>query len=89
MVPLLKPLTANNFTVKDSFEFSKEILKQNSKLYMASLDIDSLFKNIPLEETINISVESLFSENEFVQNLSKESFTKLLTLATNESFFIF
>ena len=47
-VPLLRPFTSNSFTVKDSFEFAKNIFQQNFELYMASLDIDSLFTNIPL-----------------------------------------
>ena len=29
LVPLIEPITKNNFTVKNSFEFSKEICKQN------------------------------------------------------------
>ena len=56
---------------------------------MASLDVDSLFTNIPLVETVNICVDSLFENCEKVQGLSKEEFHKLLTLATTESFFIF
>ena len=49
------------FTIKNSFEFAKEVIEQDSGLYMASLDVESLFTNIPLEETINISCDSLFS----------------------------
>ena len=31
---------------------------------MASLDVDSVFINIPLDETINIIIEKLFSDDE-------------------------
>ena len=55
---------------------------------MASLDVDSLFTNMLLDETINI-IEKLFSENETVHNLSKDQFKCLLTLATKESYFVF
>ena len=51
-VPLLSHITQNEFTVKDSFNFADEILTQNSDLYMASLDVDALFTNISLDETI-------------------------------------
>ena len=51
---------------------------------MTSFDIESLFTNIPLEETMNICVDKLF-----VSNLTKESFRSLLELATLDSFFIF
>ena len=56
---------------------------------MASLDITSLFSNIPLHETINISASELFEKKQYVSNLDGASFEKLLRLATKESFFIF
>ena len=89
LVPILEPLTTNNYTLKDTFEFSRDILNQNPNLFMASLDVDSLFTNIPLDETINIIIEKLFSENETVHNLNKDQFKCLLTLATKESYFLF
>ena len=54
LVPVLSDITQNEFTVKDSFTFVDEILTQSSDLYMASLDVDALFTNIPLDETIDI-----------------------------------
>ena len=60
LVPILKPLTTNDYTLKDTFEFSCDILNQNPNLFMASLDADSLFTNIPLDETINIIIEYTF-----------------------------
>ena len=57
LVPILSCLTINEFIVKDSFLFAKEIVEQDSNVYMGSLDVDSLFTNIPLEETINICTE--------------------------------
>ena len=53
-VPLLRHLTSNEFTLKNSFEFAKIICEQDTGLLMASLVVDSLFTNVPLEETINI-----------------------------------
>ena len=55
---------------------------------MASLDITSLFTNIPLDETINSSNE-FFDKKKYVSNLDRASFEKLLRLPTKESFFIF
>ena len=62
LVLLLSCLTVNEFTIKDSFAFAKEIVHQDSSLFMASLDVDSLFTSIPLDETINICTESIFNE---------------------------
>ena len=89
LVPITKDLTSNKYSGKDSFDFAKEILQQNSDCFMASLDITSLFTNIPLDETINICSNELFDKKQYVSNLDRTSFEKLLQLATKESFFIF
>ena len=90
LVPVLSDITQNEFTVKDSFTFVDEILTQNSDLYMASLDVDALFTNIPLDETIDICVKKLFkTPDTLVKGISKNDFRDLLNLATKESFFTF
>ena len=90
LVPILSDITQNEFTVKDSFTFVDEILTQNSDLYMASLDVDALFTNIPLDETIDICVKKLFkTPDALVKGISKNDFRDLLNLATKESFFTF
>ena len=43
-----------------SFPFCKEILDQDPNLFMVSFDIQSLFTNIPLDETIDIGVDMVF-----------------------------
>ena len=48
-VPFLKCFTMNEYTLKDSFEFAKDINNQNSNCFMASLDVDSLFTNVSLD----------------------------------------
>ena len=89
LVPILKSLTSNEYTVKDSFAFAEEIVEQDSECFMGSLDVDSLFTNIPLEETIDICTNTLFENMEKVEGLSKIEFKELLSLATKESYFIF
>ena len=56
---------------------------------MASLDVDSLFTNIPLDKTINICVDNLYNDNENIPNIPKHDFRNLLNIATKESFFLF
>ena len=56
-VPLLKCFTMNEYTLKDSFEFAKDIINQNSNCFMVSLDVESLFANVPLDETIKIYID--------------------------------
>ena len=58
----LKDLTFNEHSVKDSLGFAKEILQQNFNCFMASLEITSLFTNIPLDETISICLNEPFDK---------------------------
>ena len=53
---------------------------------MTSLDIDSLFTNILLDETIEICVDKLYNNNENPPNISKHDFHNLLNIVTKESF---
>ena len=88
-VPLLQHLTSNEFTLKDSFEFAKIICEQDAGLFMASLDVESLFTNVPLEETINICVNELFKSNSNIHGLNKKQITEMLSLTTKESIILF
>ena len=57
---------------------------------MASLDVDSLFTNIPINETINLCVNQLYpNNNSIVKGIPKQNFRRLLQLSTCESFFMF
>ena len=54
------------------------------------MDVDALFTNIPLDETIDICVKKLFkTPDTLVKEISKNDFRVLLNLATKESFFTF
>ena len=86
---LLKPLTNNEYLIKDSFSFAKEALEFDASLFMASFDIKSLFTNIPLTETLNLSEQNLYMNQTHVDNLTQSSFYSLLKIAMFESFFIF
>ena len=89
LVPILEPLTTNEYTIKDSFTFAEELQSFDSKLVMASFDIESLFTNIPLQETIDLCVENLFQDRTHVDNLSKDSFRELVTRTMSKSLILF
>ena len=89
LLPILESLTTNKYTVKDSFNFATEIVELDSSSFMGSLDIDSLFTNITLEETIEISTNNLFKNSDIVHSLKKSEFKEILSLATKEWYFIF
>ena len=89
LVPLLTPLTSNDFTIKGSFLLAEEVPSFDCAYYMTSFGIESLFTNIELEESISICVDKLFENNTKVNNFTRESFRFLLELATLDYFLIF
>ena len=90
-VPLLSELCVNQYTVKNSVSFKKDILdlKFNNNIYLASFDIKSLFTNIPLDETIQICTDQIFATNTTFMNLNKKEFHNLLSLSVKDSVFLF
>ena len=80
-VPILKEFTLNEYTVRDSFSFCNEIQEQDNNLYIASFDIESVFTNIFLDETINLCVNNVFGNKKRVKGLLKKDFNQLLTLS--------
>ena len=89
LVPKLYSVRFNEFIIKYYFVFAKEIVHQDSKILIGSLDVRSLFTNIPLEETINLCTYSLYKYEDVIEGISKSGFKNLLSLATQESYFIF
>ena len=89
LISILEPLIHNEIIVKNSFSFAKEITNYDSSLFMASLDIESLYTNIPLKEKINNCVSDLHNKNLYNAKLNKSDLFKLLETATSESSFIF
>ena len=89
LFPKLSRVTSNEFTVKDSFAFAEEIVHEDSKLFMGSLDVDSFFTNIPLEETINICTNLLYNNEDVIEGINNSEFKNLLSLAIQELYLIF
>lgn len=46
--------------MKDLFAFNEEIARKDSEFFIESLAVDSLFPNIPLEETNKICYNTVF-----------------------------
>ena len=80
LVPISEPLTTNKYTVKDSFNFATKIVDQDSSNSMGSLDIDSLFTNISLEESIGNCINELLKNNDIVHGLKESELKDFLSL---------
>ena len=88
-MPILSDITKNRYVCKDSFSFADDVTKQNTDMFMTSFDIDSLFTNLPLDETIELCIKKLFKNNKKVKGMNKKQFKMLLEFATKKSFFLF
>ena len=90
LVPLLAPLTTNRYSLKNSANFKERILPQDSDLFMASLDVESLFTNVPVQETIQIILDKIFIHPDTIfHNFKLADFRKLLELAVLDTAFVF
>ena len=75
LVPIIAPVTTNQYSINNSFSFVKEVCDLSFKdCFMASFDITSLFTSLPLAETIDICTNLLFADKEFVQGFSRKHF---------------
>ena len=58
---LLDHVITNDHSTKDTLSFIEELKTVSvTNKYMVSYDVTSLFTNIPLEETINLTINLLF-----------------------------
>ena len=89
LLPFIEPLTTNEYTVRDTFHFVSMLDTKNHRLIMASLDVDSLFTNIPLRETIELVTAKVYGNKRKVNGILKSDFKRLLTLSTKGSVFYF
>ena len=92
LVPLLRPLSLSPYSITDSFSFIRELLSLNldtDNLTMASYDITSLFTNVPLDETIEIILNKLYSTNQVFQGFTSPELKKLLNLSVKDCHFLF
>ena len=67
---MLTPPITSTLIIKDSFLFVQELFNSiinSSRVVMASFDVKSLFTNIPADKTIDIILNTLFSNMSLIQ----------------------
>ena len=101
LVPILSPLTKNQYTIPSTLNFAKELVNldlssHSSEVVFASFDVTSLFTNIPVHETIDIILDRLFKDKDFISDhyespfaLKREQVKELLQLASLDNHFLF
>ena len=92
---LLNPLTHNDYSLKDSFDAATRIrrilpqVRENDDYMFISLDVASLFTNVPLKKTVNIILKRIYNEKQIPTSLSKRSLKKLILDTCQKTAFSF
>ena len=90
LVGILNPISKNNFTCKDTFQFVDDIKYEDfSGKFLCSFDVESLFTNIPLKETLDICISKLYSCTENKPSIPSQDLRSLLELAALDCVFTF
>ena len=81
---VLYPVIQNQFSIEDSFDAANRInfilpeVKNSNDLVFVSLDVVSLFTNVPLKKTVDIILKRVYNNKEISTTLSKRSLKKLI-----------
>ena len=79
----------DDFSCKDDFSFVSQIKYANlSGKFFVSYHVASLFTNIPLQETIDISINLISNHNPNL-NITKRELKKLFPSAISQTHFLF
>ena len=92
IVPLISHLADNQYSLKNSYDFADtlRILNDANNSFMCSLDISSLYTNIPVAETIDLILNKLYVNNTATYNgIRRDNFRKLLELSLSDTYFKF
>ena len=90
---ILKPLIINEYALKDTYDFVNKVshLNTSTDKYMVSFDVESLFTNVPTQETIDIIIKLAYPKPEIkdFHGLAKQDLRYLLEVCTQRSHFQF
>ena len=92
LVKILTPLLDNsNVTLSDTFDFVNKISKTtiSEDCIMISFDVESLFTNVPVKETIDIILARAFKDCDEYHGLKEKDLRELLQICVQESHFQF
>ncbi|CAF3761680.1 unnamed protein product [Rotaria socialis] len=89
---ILSTIIEKKNMIRDSFDFVKEVRtlsKDFSKHRMVSFDVSSLYTNVPINETIEIILNSLYVIQPIPPIIKRDDMKELLIFATKNSHFLF
>ena len=90
LIPFIDNFSKSELSLSNSYECFNDLkeMKLEKETFIVSLDIVSLYTNVPVSEVIDITTKLVYDNDNF-RNMPKEDFRNLLKLATEDSHFIF
>lgn len=82
---IIKPYIPKKYSINSRDEFLEILQTTRPQGLLASLDADSLFTNVPVEETIQIILQNVYHGSELAPSLPKPILEQLLRCCTTES----
>lgn len=81
----------NDYTLTDTFLIITKVtnIPNADQYFMASFDVLSLFTNVLFDETIDIIINTVFHNKQFIHSLYGYYFRKLLDFATKNMLFFY
>ena len=88
---LLLSLRQLDHNIRSTKDFIQNIKWENiiTGYKIVSFDVNSLFTNVPLDQTINIILKRIYDDNELRISISRNEMKELLLLCTKKVHFIF
>ena len=83
------PLSKSEYTVSNNLEFINymKTISIPSDYKLISLDAKSLFRNVPLDFTVDVILKRIYEKNEIQTNIKKNEMKQLLFLCTENVHF--
>ena len=83
---ILTPYIPARHMIKSTQEFIDILSTHKEQGYLASLDVENLFTNVPVDDTINIILDNVY-HNEYIPppNIPKQIMKSLLNICTTET----
>ena len=85
MNELLTPYIPSDYSLKSPKEFIDALNVNSPKGIMASLDVESLFTNVPVDETIQMILNEVYRSEKKALDIPEEMLKKLLICCTKEA----
>ena len=91
LTKLLSPLSKSKYTIDSTKHFIEKIKQETipGGYKMVSFDVKSLFPNVPLKKTIDITLERIYDRKEINTQIIRPEMKELLTLCTKNVQFTF